>query len=386
MRIILKPLGAITLLAMIVLLTVLVVSNAWTRQDRRNKVGAVHDILLVTDAAKKGWLQNQIYRFNLQNEGRYHVTTRFMDTREALQAILHDKEKPVLWSPSGSNWTVALADGWARSHPGGKNIVSVGDSDSYRTFLRTPLVFLTTKNKAPFLKKTLATEPWRGLHALSSGKTKTPWGAFRYSYADPRASNSGFMVLGLIVSDYAARNPESRSPAQAANSDGFVRHLREMQSGFVAAPDVATRLDATALCHAFARGEIGCDLVVAYECDALAEAAKNPGLSVIYPAPTADAEQSVAILQGEWITPEKRLGAKVFLDFLATKESLAEGVRLRFRPLHATDAVSIEPQIARRRNQGFQNQYSTTQLPPYTVVNNADFQWHTRIAVDASLP
>ncbi|MBC7806114.1 MAG: hypothetical protein H7145_08185, partial [Akkermansiaceae bacterium] len=162
MRIILKPMGAITLLATIVLLAVLAASNAWKQQAQKNKTAEVQDILLVTDAAKKGWLQNQIYRFNLQNDGRYHVTTRFMDTREALQAILHDKEKPVLWSPSGSNWTAALADGWGKSHPGGKNIVQVGDSDAYRTFLRTPLVFLTTRKKAPFLRKTFATEPWHG--------------------------------------------------------------------------------------------------------------------------------------------------------------------------------------------------------------------------------
>ncbi|MBC7807439.1 MAG: extracellular solute-binding protein [Akkermansiaceae bacterium] len=345
----------------------------------------MQNILLVTDAAKKSWLQNQIYRFNLQNDGRYHVTTRFMDTREALQAILHDKEKPVLWSPSGSNWTAALADGWGKSHPGEKNIVQVGDSDAYRTFLRTPLVFLTTKKKAPFLRKMFATEPWHGFHELAAGRTKTPWGGFRYSYADPRASNNGFMVLGLIVSDYAARGTGKPSPAQVANSDAFVKYLREMQGGFVTAPG-AIRGDASALCQAFAQGKIACDLVIAYECDALAEAAKNPDLAVIYPAPTADAEQSVAILQGEWITPEKRMGAMVFLDFLATDESLAEGVRLHFRPMRTTDAISIESQVAKRREQGFRNQYSTTQLPPYTVVNNVDFQWHTRIASSTATP
>ena len=374
MQIILKPMGAITVVAAFLLMMGVVLYapvKAWmaARAPR-----AQEDMLIVSDAAKKGWLHDQIYRFNIENEGRLHVTEKVMDTRDALQAILNGKEEPVLWATSGGDWVPALGDAWVRSHPSAPPLVTPNDSATFRTFLRTPLVFLARADKVAALRHTLGAggSAWGALHDAAGSASP-----LRFSYPDPRGSNCGFATLGMFLSDYARRANRAGDLQAAANDPAFVSYLRAMQPGFVASAD---QDDASALCAAFADGKLPADLVVVYESDALAVCTRHPELAVIYPAPTVVAGQSVAVIGGAGTTPAQRAGARAFLDFLSGDASVADGVREHFRPAQETAALSLAPQIRARQGQGFAETYTEMPVPPYAAVNDADFQWHTNIA------
>ncbi len=233
----------------------------------------------------------------MANDGKLHVTPKFMDTREAIQAILNGKEHPALWSPSGSRWATALADAWTKTHAGEPNPIRANDSESYRTYLRTPLVFLTTRDKAASLGKALVADSrssWAALHELRIHPL--PGKATRFSHPDPRSSSVGFATLGMFLADYA-RIAKNTDVSKAANDLGFVGYLADMKSYSVSDPSF--RGDATVLCNAFAENRLVADMVVVSKSDALATCAKHPELAVLYPSPTTAADQSVAVLEAK---------------------------------------------------------------------------------------
>ena len=112
------------------------------------------ELPLLTSGSKNDWLAEQAKKFNDANRGKYHVTTRLLETREAFQAILNDKEKPALWSTSSPIWAARLAQVWPQKHRD-QEILDTGDDETFGVFLRTPMVFLTTKAKARTLRPLL---------------------------------------------------------------------------------------------------------------------------------------------------------------------------------------------------------------------------------------
>src|SRR5205823_1848513 len=76
------------------------------------------EIELLTSASKKGWLQDEIDKFNTAHQGQYHITPQYLETRDAMHAILEGREHPVLWSPSSVIWANRLATAWPSHHEG----------------------------------------------------------------------------------------------------------------------------------------------------------------------------------------------------------------------------------------------------------------------------
>jgi Ca-activated chloride channel family protein len=337
--------------------------------------GSPDDILLVTSASKKGWLQDQIERFNSTNTGKYRITTKFMETREAMHAVLEGSVKPTLWSPSSTIWTARLAQAWREKN--GSPLLDLNDSGAYRVFFRTPLVFLTTREKAKFLRPVLGgSRPWETLRLLSLRQRKVPWGQIHFSHADPLNANSGMMTLGLIVADYSQLT--GQEPADVVASTRFRTYMRELEHSLVY--DLPAQGGSSALVKAFLQDPTRYDFITAYENAALDAIPRHPNLAVIYPNPTAVSEHVVALFNGEWVSQEQSEGARAFIRFLGSEESLRSGLKYNFRPAQAGDGTSLASTLARYRTQGFQQSFSAVELPPYEVLNNAAFQWRIHVA------
>ncbi|MBC8103526.1 MAG: substrate-binding domain-containing protein, partial [Cytophagales bacterium] len=258
-----------------------------------NGVRGGGEVLLVTSKTKKDWLQTEIEKFNAKNQGRLTVKVEFLETRDALQEILNGKVKPALWAPSSPIWTSRLGEAWSVGH-GGKKLLSVSDPATFRIYLRTPMVILTTKEKAPALRAILGgSDPWNGLRGLNTGSRSVPWGTFKYTYADPLNANSGFLTLGMILADYGQRTQPSVDLKIVAESDGFKSFVRDLNTKLVY--DEPSRKGSSDLFKAFLADPNRYDFITTYESNAIGAAEKNPELAVIYPMPTAVAEQSVVL-------------------------------------------------------------------------------------------
>jgi len=337
------------------------------------KSGGVVEVPFVITAAKKGWAAEQVKRFNELHKDKWLIKTKEVPSREAMHSILGGKLKPVLWSPGGSMWPTRLGEAWAEKN-GGSTIIDMSDPNGYRLFLKSPLVFLTTREKAQTLRPLLGgNDPWGELRKLNLGATRVPWGRFKWSFAEPMNSSSGMLTMGLILYDYSQKTGQSNSLQQVATSPKFLGYLNDLARSIVNdAPSVA---GTTALTKAFIADQNRYDVITAYEGTVLEAVAQNPNLAVIYPNPTANSEHAVSMLSAEWVTTEQKEAALAFIKFLGEKESLQSGVKYNFRPAQKTATLNLDNELSRYGREGFRESYSAIDLPPYTALNAAAFRW-----------
>ena len=332
-----------------------------------------NEILLVTSNTKKGWLVDEISKFNAQNGDKYKIVTKFIETREAMHAILEGKVKPAIWSPSSTIWTQRLSQAWQQKN--GNAILNLNDGDKYRVFFRSPLVFLTTKRKLNALKPVL--KSWDTLRA-SNGRTSQ--GALKWAHADPLTANSGMMTLGLMLADYTAQT--GSDPAIAASSAKFRTYVSGISRGLVF--DLPAQGGSSALTKAFLQNTSRYDFITTYESNAIEAALNDPSLAVIYPNPTAVSESVGAVINGDWLSDTQREGARAFLQFLGSEKSMREGLNYYFRPAQSGGNLSLSPVLSKLRAQGFQQSFSSAELPPYEALNAAAFAWRNSIAKKAT--
>ena len=352
-------------------------NNGNNNGNTTNGGGSGASLTLITSATKKGWLETQVERFNA--EKNRNVRIEYVETRDALQGILNGKQKPVLWSPSAPLWATRLSEAWGEKH-GGETLVADNDPNSYRVYLRTPIVFVTTKRKATFLRPLLSgARAWDNLADLSAGKKKLPGATrlFVWAHADPIKSNSGFLTLGLLLDAYVQSTNGATTPEQAAVSAGFANYLHRVEKTMPL--NAPVREGSSALMKAFLQNPDRYDVITAYESSALEAAAKNDDVAVLYPNPTVASEQVVVVLNADWVTPDQKDTAAELLTFLGGEDSLRDGVNQHFRPTRQSGSVTLSPEIGRRRAQGFQQTFTSVETPSYEALNEAAVKWNAVI-------
>lgn len=333
------------------------------------------DIVLVASETKKSWLQDQIARFNEQNAGKYQVKANYIETRDAMHSVLDGKIKPVLWSPSSTIWTTRLVQVWKQKT--GQTLVDTNDSGASRIFLRSPLVWMTTRDKAAFLRPILSSaNAWSTLRRLNIGQMRAPYGRFKWSHSDPLLSNSGFLTMGMILADYADRTGQSDNLDAVARSKAFASYLTELERNLVRDKDSE---GSSSLTKAFVQNPGRYDLITTYESLAIGAARDNPNLVVIYPNPTAVSEHAVSVIDAAWVSPDQKAGARAFLQFLGSETSLQAGMANHMRP-SASSSLSLASELSDLKSQGFQQTFSSLELPSFTALNQAAFVWRTQVA------
>ncbi len=330
-----------------------------------------NELQFITSASKKGWIVQQIDKFNVLPTTRMPIALKSVETREAMHQILDGKAKPALWSPSSVIWADRLSEAYR-----GGDILDTGDDNSYRVILRSPSVFLTTKSKAKFLRPLLSgANCWSNIRDLSSGKIRAPYGDFKWAHADPLNANSGMLALALILSDYADKTNQSGAIEKLANSPAFVAYLKALERKIIY--NAAVEKGSSALVQSFVDDTSRYDFIVAYESNALEEVGKNSDLAVIYPTPTVNSENAVAALNGNWLSGAQKSGARDFLQFLSQPAAARDALSENFRPARG---ASLADKIGRNAASGFRQSYSAIELPPYGALNAAAFQWRVEIA------
>jgi hypothetical protein len=303
-----------------------------------------------------------------------------------MQAILNGKEKPALWSPSSPIWAARLRDAWEeRNGSSGKPLMDPADPNVYRSYLRTPVVFLTTKDRAARLRPLLGGgQSWNALRDLTTGRRKVVGiaGPLRFAHADPIASNSGFLTIGLVLNAYAQQSGGSGSLEQTAQGVGFAKFLGEVDRNLT--NDAAVAGGSSALNKAFVEDPSRYDVIATYESSALEAVRDHPDLAVIYPNPTAVSEQVVATVQGPWLTSDQKQAAAQFLTFLGGEDSIREGINSHFRPQNESGTLTLSPELSRYRANGFQQTFTAVETPPYLAMNEAAGVWRNRVARRAS--
>ena len=334
--------------------------------------GAGGEIQIISSNTKKGWLVDQINAFNAKQGDGVKVVGKAVETREAMTGILNGQYKPALWSPSSVIWADRLAQVWDQKT--GKTLLDTGDVNSYRQIFKSPIVFLTTKEKARFLRPLLeGSDAWSNIRKIGQGKIRVPYGRFKWAHADPLNANSGMLTMALILSDYTQKTGQGGAIGKVAKSGAFATYLQELEKNFVY--DSAVQKGSSALVKSFAENPGRYDFVTAYESAALDQVVKNPDLAVIYPGPTVNSEQAIAALDWPDLSAAQKKAARDFLAFLASKQSVDAGFKEYFRPSRGDN-----PAISKYDNNGFRSSYTAIEVPPYLALNDAGYQWSKVVA------
>ena len=332
---------------------------------------------LLTTADKASWVRAQVYSFNYQHQNQYQITVKYLDSREAMQKVIAGAEKPTLWSPESPVWITRANDVWKGQNK--HDLVAMDDFSAFRVFLRSPLVFLTTRDKADVLRPYLSgSKPWTSVHDICSGKISLPFGKLRYSVADPIQSNSGAASVGMMLQEFEAAHDGAGNLQDIASQPKFADFIGTIESGAVV--DSASRKGTGALADEYEHNPQSRDFIVTYENLAYAAAKRNPNFVVIYPSPTTVAEQSVAILNGPWVTPAQRQGADAFMTYVSRPESIKSGLKYTMRSAVSGAGADVEQRLSALRSRGFQASFVTEEAPPYLAINIAAAQWHKRVA------
>ena len=328
------------------------------------------DILVSTTGTKQKWMESEIALFNAQSRSG-KATLALMESRDAMKGILGGSLQPAVWSPSSPVWVYRLADLWPAAH-GGAQIADVSGSETYRVLFKSPLVFLTTKEKAGFLRPLLSgPAPWEGVRRLGLGQTHAPWGAFHFAYADPLNASSGTLTMSLIISEYAREHGGANDLSATAATPGFAAYLSQVNRAYVRDSGA---VGSSALEKAYAADPNSRDFITAYESAALAAVERNPDLVMIYPSPTAVADQSAVLLSAPWVSDSQKATAHAFLDFISRSEALNDGVQYYFRPSQ-NGAEALGRRLGPAAKAQYQASYTQIELPPYDALNEAAAQW-----------
>ena len=329
------------------------------------------EIQIISSNTKKGWLADQIAAFNAKQGDGVKVVAKAVETREAMTGILAGKYKPALWSPSSVIWADRLAQVWDQKT--GQTLIDTGDVNSYRQIFKSPIVFLTTKEKAKFLRPLLENDAWTNVRKISAGKIRVPYGRFHWAHADPLNANSGMLTMALILSDYTGKTGQGGAINAVAKSSEFANYLQALEKDFV--NDSAVQKGSSALVKSFAEDPSRYDFVTAYESAALDQVIRNPDLAVIYPSPTVNSEQAIATLNWPDLSVAQKKAAHDFLEFMASSDSVKAGFKEYFRPSRGDN-----PAISRYDANGFRSSYTAIEVPPYSALNDAGYQWSKSVA------
>jgi hypothetical protein len=334
-------------------------------------------ISLMTTQSKAGWLQDEVDAFNTQNQGRYHIVLIYEESRQSMEDIINGKVQPDIWSPSSPIWIARLSE-YTKQHSGSA-LIDPDDINSCRVFLRTPLVVLTTKERADFVRSIFeSSHPWSTMRSIGLGHKQAPWGRLRYSHADPLVSNSGMLTLALILNEYGETYGGSESAEDVANDPSFDSYVESIEHSLVY--DDAAKKGSQPLVDAYSSDPTSRDFITCYESAALGAAANNPDLVAIYPNPTIVSEQMVGILNGAWVNSDQKAGAQAFLQMLASQESIQRGITYYMRPASTNTPVTLEPVLSQHASQGFRSSFTSIEMPPYAALNDAAFHWRIHVA------
>ena len=290
--------------------------------------GALH-VRFVYSPEKK-LLPPLIERFNAERhqvDGRpVFVDGQVMSSGEAETAIAEGRLRPVAWSPASSLWGRLL------EHQADRPLVP----DRSPSLVQTPLVIAMWEPMARALgwpHKDIGFGDLVKLARSGAGWREfghPEWGAFKLVHTNPDISTSG---LSAVVAEYFAATGKREGLTERDVNDPRARAIvRDLERSIVHYGDttlfVADQMRARGLGYASA---------AAMEEATLLDFNRNrngqPPLVAIYPHEgTFSSDNPFIVLDGDWVTPEQRRGAKVLQRYLAraiTPEVAAKG---GFRP------------------------------------------------------
>jgi Ca-activated chloride channel homolog len=265
-----------------------------------------------------------------------------------------DGPKPVIWSPSARSWGAIVNQRLAD-----KGAEPMVDLDS-PSFMLTPLVIAMPKPMASALGYPATPVGFSDLITLAKDpagwgtKGHPEWGPFKLGKTNPNFSTSG--LSATIAMYYAATGKTSALTLEDLNKPEVQQYATDVESSVVHYGDITMtflnnwfRSDArgTSLTYASAVA-VEEKSVIDYNSgnpDGILDTGEVPRkprvpLVAIYPKDgTLLSDNPLFVVNADWVTPDQKLAAKAFQDFLQKPENQKKVLEFGFRPGNPSVAI-----------------------------------------------
>jgi len=310
-------------------------------------LGPAQDPVVITiwyGTEKRQWLEDAAQRFAATSprvgNRPIQVVLRGIGSREIAERVARQDfqgaGQPTVISPASSMWVEVLKNDWATRNPGSPSIIADG-ADAPRPLALTPMVVVAWEERARVLWTNGPTNFWQYLHdALANNegwvgvakargfapdspeyRKAQEWGFVKFGHTSPLTSNSGAQALMLLT--YGYHNKTSNLTNADILDPAFQRWLLDVETAVLEFGDST----GTFMTSMVQFGPSKYDVVIVYENLALENIQAAQGrwgdIRIYYPPATMFSDHPYAILQASWVTPEQRLAAAQFRDFLLSR-------------------------------------------------------------------
>lgn len=291
------------------------------------------EITMLYGSDKKEWIDAAADAFRRAHP-EIKLTLVARGSMEGAQAILDRRDRPTVFSPADSLALNMLASDW--KNKGREPLFAESGDDAPASLVMTPLVFVAWEDRARALMKDSGEVSWKALHKATSSPQgwtsaggKPEWGFVKLGHTDPTRSNSGLQAVMLMALDETGKPTLETSDFVDPKVQSFVRQIEKSVPSFEASTG-------TFMNEMVRFGPSKYDVAVVYENLAIAQIATAQArwgaLRVYYPKTTMWSDHPAAVLTADWVTPEQRAAAHLWLAHLRSRPMQERALGYGFRP------------------------------------------------------
>ena len=290
-------------------------------------------ITFYSSSAKRNWVNEMVTKFNASGTkagGKIIAVKQFHVTSGgSFDQIKEGKIKPDLWSPGDESW-LRMAKAYFR------DVKQMDLFDEYTPLVNIPLVIAMWEPMAKVLgyPKPIG---WKDIAEVAKNPKgwaalgHPEWGKFRWGHAHPDA-NSGFLTI--ISEVYAASGKTEGITPKDLKNPKVVAFLKDFEGAVEHYGLSNSWIDD--LMHR--KGPAYLSACVQYENTIIQTNEKHNSkpfkLLAIYPKEgNFWTQHPVAVLKGDWMTPEKEEGCKKFIQFLLSENAQSRAMEMGLRPI-----------------------------------------------------
>jgi Ca-activated chloride channel family protein len=337
--------------------------------------GAV-ELLFTYGSEKEEWIREVTARFNASGAKTPAGKPIWVEavpggSGESIDDLLAGRRRAHLTSPASAAF-IKLGNAESRTRTG-KDLIG-----PTQNLVLSPVVIAMRKPMAEAIGWGSRPVGWSDILALArdprgwAAHGHPEWGAFRLGHTHPEFSNSG--LISMLAETYAA-----------------VGKVRDLTLADVARPATRTYVAGieSAIVHygsstgffgkkMFDNGPQYLSAAVLYESLVIESTAPTHHLPfpvvAVYPKEgTFWSDHPVGIVERDWVTPEHRAAARVYIDYLLARPQQEAALRLGFRPA-AVDLPLAAPIDAAHGVDPRQPQ-TTLEVPPVEVIDAVRQLW-----------
>jgi Ca-activated chloride channel family protein len=326
---------------------------------------------------KEDWIKEATAAFNVDAakgslKGKKIVVDAIpMGSGECIDELVDGTRKAHLTSPASAAF-IKLGNARWRAKTG-KDLI-----ESTENLVLSPVVIALWKPMAQALGAGAKPVGWAELLALArteqgwAAYDKPQWGHFKFGHTHPQFSNSG--LISLFAEVYAAAGKTSGLKLEDLEKPEVMRFIGDIERSVVHYGS-STGFFGKKM---FANGPEYLSAAVLYE-NMIIEA--NSGkyslqfpLTAVYPKEgTFWSDHPAGVVEREWVTPEQREAAKVYLQFLLQRSQQERAMFYGFRP--ASPEIALAEPIDAAHGVNPKEPQTTLEVPSAEVIDGVVQLW-----------